>query len=413
MNKNKLIAFYVNELETNFWPFWEKAVDDEFGGVYTCYNNDASERISTNKYTWSQGRFLWIVCELYGLTKAGIIRLDAQRLREIADQTWQYLKNRALADNLHAIFALTRDGKPLEGQEDLSIYADYFLVLGINKYAEIFGNREAFELAKKVYETIKQRLASGDFKTEPYPVPASWAAHGLEMIRLNTVQELEATAKQWDPDYAAIAGGDVKALLSAILDGFTSEDGTISELTTSDSDEQAQTLLGRHINPGHSLESLWFQLHSLEHWEERDKERVIRKLSTTALRTLELGWDHQFGGLLRFVDREGGEPRGEKRDDPYEQLIVDTWDVKLWWPHSEALYSSLLFHEMTGEAKFMEWYQLLESYSFATFPNPDPQIREWIQIRSRTGEPLNKVVALPVKDPFHIIRNFILILKLL
>ena len=33
-------------------------------------------------------------------------------------------------------------------------------------------------------------------------------------------------------------------------------------------------------------------------------------------------------------------------------------------------------------------------------------IGEWIQIGNRQGEPMEKVVALPVKDPFHIIRNF-------
>jgi N-acylglucosamine 2-epimerase len=35
-------------------------------------------------------------------------------------------------------------------------------------------------------------------------------------------------------------------------------------------------------------------------------------------------------------------------------------------------------------------------------------VREWIQIRDRAGRPLQKVVALPVKDPFHIMRCFML-----
>ena len=38
---------------------------------------------------------------------------------------------------------------------------------------------------------------------------------------------------------------------------------------------------------------------------------------------------------------------------------------------------------------------------------------EWIQIRTREGKPQEKVVALPVKDPYHIIRNVILIIELL
>ena len=38
---------------------------------------------------------------------------------------------------------------------------------------------------------------------------------------------------------------------------------------------------------------------------------------------------------------------------------------------------------------------------------------EWIQIRQRDGSPLNKVVALPVKDPMHVARAFILCIDLL
>ena len=70
---------------------------------------------------------------------------------------------------------------------------------------------------------------------------------------------------------------------------------------------------------------------------------------------------------------------------------------------------------MTGPANqaFLDWHDKLFDYTFATFPNPDPEIREWIQIRQRDGTPQDKVVALPVKDPYHIARNLILILELL
>ena len=49
-------------------------------------------------------------------------------------------------------------------------------------------------------------------------------------------------------------------------------------------------------------------------------------------------------------------------------------------------------------------------YSFSTFPSTNNG--EWVQIRDRKGEPIDKVVALPVKDPFHIMRDFLKIIKL-
>ena len=93
--------------------------------------------------------------------------------------------------------------------------------------------------------------------------------------------------------------------------------------------------------------------------------------------------------------------------------VRDGWSDKLWWVHSEALYTSLLCYHETGEDRFIDWYDRLFEYTFTTFPNPDREIREWVQIRGRDGTPHDQVVALPVKDPYHIIRNIILLLELL
>jgi N-acylglucosamine 2-epimerase len=87
--------------------------------------------------------------------------------------------------------------------------------------------------------------------------------------------------------------------------------------------------------------------------------------------------------------------------------------MKLWWPHSEALYTTLLFYVLTEDEKWLNYYKQMDHYIFNTFPNEDKQIGEWIQIRNREGNPEEKVVALPVKDPFHIIRNFVCIIRLL
>lgn len=413
MNTDSLAKFYAQEIEANFWPFWEKAVDEEYGGVFTCFNNEGSELASTTKYIWSQGRFLWLVSELFQLAQSGSLRLSPKRLEKMAEQTYGFLKSNALMDNNHALYALTQDGGRIQGEEDLSVFADYFFVLGMNKYAEVFRNQEAFELAKEVYVTIKKRIASGSFDTAPYPIPDGFASHSLLMIQLNVVQELELTAKQFDSSFAEEAGQDVKRLVSQILHEFITEDGRIVELKSDDVQRQTGSLLGRHVNPGHTLESIWFQLHSLDHWNVDEQQGVVDKLSQAALRAADLGWDHEYGGLLRFVDQEGGQPSGQENGAAYERLIIDTWDTKLWWPHSEALYTMLLLYKTTGNDSFKEWYGKLEDYIFTTFPNPDPAIKEWIQIRDRNGEPLNKVVALPVKDPFHIVRNFILIIKLL
>jgi len=55
--------------------------------------------------------------------------------------------------------------------------------------------------------------------------------------------------------------------------------------------------------------------------------------------------------------------------------------------------------------------QKTAAFTFRVFP--DPVVGEWIQIQNRNLEPESKVVALPVKDPYHITRNLVYIIELL
>jgi N-acylglucosamine 2-epimerase len=60
-----------------------------------------------------------------------------------------------------------------------------------------------------------------------------------------------------------------------------------------------------------------------------------------------------------------------------------------------------------------ERYARVHDYTFSTFPNPDRLVGEWIQIRDRKGAPESKVVALPVKYPFHNVRALLLAIPVL
>ena len=63
------------------------------------------------------------------------------------------------------------------------------------------------------------------------------------------------------------------------------------------------------------------------------------------------------------------------------------------------------------QAWCLEWYERLHAWSFKFFPMPGTG--EWRQRLDRQGNPVTEVIALPVKDPFHLPRAVILILQLL
>jgi N-acylglucosamine 2-epimerase len=106
--------------------------------------------------------------------------------------------------------------------------------------------------------------------------------------------------------------------------------------------------------------------------------------------SLELGWDKEFGGILYFVDVEGR---------PTEQL---EWDMKLWWPHTEALYALLLAHYLTGNALYEEWYERVHGWSFSHFP--DAQHGEWFGYLHRDGSVSSQLKGSMWKGPFHLPR---------
>ncbi len=412
-NLKELKRFYQSQIEEDFFPFWERAYDYEFGGVYSCFNNESTKLMSKDKYTWSQGRFLWLVSYLYRMTKEGKLNLDTKVLKEMGEKSYAFLRDNVFLQNGNSAYALTREGEPIDfdGVKDTSIFSDTFVLIGFNAYGRFFDDGDALINANKVLNNIISRVESGDYLTEPYPVDKAFSSHSISMILTNCITECMESSEQTGFGFDL----DLRELLITRIDKILGEhlgdDNLITEMMT-DREDYKDTLLYNHINPGHTIECLWFLIHGLDLLGKTQEN--IKTIKTIFNATYEKGWDKEYGGLLRYVDRNTGQkPQGRLLNDRFEDLIGDTWDTKIWWPHSELLYTSLLIYMRTGDSEILAKYYEGQDYIFKTFPNPDKSIGEWIQIRDRQGNPMNKVVALPVKDPFHIIRNFIQIIDLL
>lgn len=412
-NASQLLTFYQTHLVHHLLPFWKRAVDEERGGVYTCFNNMGTELVSKDKYTWSQGRFIWLWSRLAAMCQNGLLSDDGAVFLRQAKQAVDFIKEHAFLESGHCAFLLTEAGEkkeaiPGEGF-DTSFYADCFVVVGFSEYARVARDRDILEQAIALHENIEERLMAGRVRSEPYPIPEGHKAHGIPMIMLNTTQELAGTLETFQDERSAVMREKSVRYMRQIMAQFYSSDGKVAEIILADGSLPA-SVLGRHLNPGHTLESMWFVMTEAQKIGRSD---WIAQAAKAVKKAFSLGWDEAFGGLFRYVDREGGQPKGEESGGAFEQLVSDTWDMKIWWPHSEGLYATLLAYTFTQDEQFLSLYDQLHAYVFRTFPHPDNQVGEWIQIRDRRGEPVQKVVALPVKDPYHIIRNVILIIELL
>ena len=412
------LGFYQNELTNSILSFWLPRCEDKVhGGYYNCYTNRGDARVSTDKYTWSQGRFVWMFSKLSGM---GMFR-DAERAEflRLAGSGARFLMDHALIRDdgpLRCTFLTDEAGnaKLVEGgtRLDMSIYADCFAIAGLGKYAAAAQDRSAFDFARRLYDSAVSLYRAGSFQTLPYPLSPCYRAHGLPMIFQNVARELHDAAVLYDPAYARGLLRDMDTFSSDILTHFTDENHLIHEIITADN-RFFGDLLGQHINPGHSIEDIWFHLDTAERTGHPERVPLLAEIAKA---TLEAGWDREFGGILHFADLRGGEPRtpaGESADEPMTRQTLTGWGDKLWWVHSEALYTTMRLYRLTGDDTFLTWHERVLDYTFRTFPNPDRELREWIQICRRDGSPQDKVVALPVKDPYHITRNLALLIELL
>lgn len=467
MDRNELLrlkGFYENELTNRILAFWlPRCEDREYGGYVNCFDNAGEKLQSYDKYTWSQGRFVWVFSRL-AVTRIGIFtQKQRKEFLRLAKNGRDFLMRHCLMgpEDWRCVYRMERDGSPrhVEGWEplDMSIYADCFVVLAMAGYAAAAGDREAYAFGKRLYESILERVKSGKYNTLPYPLSDRYRAHGIPMILSNVTKELHAAAALLEPDsgYCMALRERLEGFTDDILNHFADERDVIHEVIAADN-RPVEGLLGQHANPGHTIEDMWFMMEAAD---LLGREELTPRIAGITARALEIGWDQEFGGILHYSAVTGGPPvraeRGEAEAhtaevepveadrppvrrgcasaelpgaaaagpelpdgaasamEPVERQVREGWGDKLWWVHSEALYTTLLCYHRTGETRFLEWHEKVFSYTFRTFPNRDPEVREWKQICKRDGSPQDKVVALPVKDPFHITRNLILILELL
>ena len=415
-NVTELAATYLPKvhaaLTESIVPFWQRATDAKRGGVFCCWNNAGTELVSRDKFVWSQGRFTWLWSRLAGLAGEGRVPGEAAAYLAHAGKTAGFLRKHAVLADGRCAFLVAEDGAVKEAAAGAgpapSIYADCFVAIGLAEYARASGDREMLEAACLLTTRIEQMMAAGGAPTYPVLVPDGYEAHALAMIWLNLTLVIYDACVALHDSRLAVAREQTVAAAAIIFGRFMLPNGRIAELRSSGGGED-HTLLSRHFSPGHSLECLWMLL-TVARREKRD-EWIARACKAVGF-ALECGWDEEHGGLLHFSDMGFPRPVGARGGSPYEENVLATWDTKLWWVHSEALYTTALVARISGDAAMQAWFEKIWTYTFRTFPQPDRTVGEWIQIRDRKGAPLDRVAALPGKDSYHIARNLIQLLEL-
>ena len=364
-------------------PFWFRhGIDREHGGVLSSMTEEGAV-LSGDKYIWSQARSLWTFAALYN-------RIERQpEFLRAAENSLRFLLDHGRDDRGRWVYRTTREGRTIEGA--ISIFSDCFAIYGLSEYCRAAPDASLLALARSTFDMVRERVADPAFaEVAPQLLAPGRRPHAVPMILLEVANELAQTTGDATLEAAADEYADV------ILSRFVRPERRVLIEYLDSEYRDLPAPEGACVNPGHAIESMWFVLHLARHRNRRD---WIRTAAEVIRWHLEAGWDPEYGGIFLGIDANGGEP------------AIPHWDKKVWWPHTEALYALLLAHRLTGEAWCLEWYAKVHDWAFAHFAMPESG--EWRQRLDRRGEPITDVIALPVKDPFHLPRAAILIAQLL
>jgi N-acylglucosamine 2-epimerase len=382
LDRKEIYRKYRHLLLDGIVPFWMKyGIDREHGGVLSCIREDGSI-ISGDKFIWSQARSVWTFAALYNRVEKRAEFLEA------AENSIKFLLAHGRDKEGKWVYHTDREGRVIEGAT--SIYADCFVVYGLSEYYRAVADDRILQVARDTFDRIRRRIEEPDFQeTAPYPLPIGWKNHGIPMIMTETTGELAVTTGDSSLDDLAAE------YASRVMNHFVRpERKVLLEFLTSEYCELPPPA-GTFVMPGHAIESMWFVMHLARRRGDRE---LIRRAAEVVRWHLEFGWDPEYGGIFLSRDIQGGEP------------YLPHSEKKLWWPHVEAIYATLLVYELTGEPWSLEWFHRVSDWSWSHFPAGNG---EWHQRLTREGKPTTELIALPVKDPFHLPRGAMLVMQLM
>lgn len=378
-----------NELDRSI-DFWLKySHDEQYGGFFTCLGRDGTV-FDDLKYVWLQGRQVWLYCRLY----RKVTRFHRPELLDAAKKGGEFLLQHAkvFPSSRKCAFVLTRNGLPVKVQR--TIFSECFYTMAMDELWRVTGDpqyqKEAVDMMDQIICWVRED-ASGLGRSEmPGAPPVNTMA--VPMMLLCLVDQLQEGNSEMVTKYSELDEWCVAQILQHVQ-----RDGQVVLETVSVDGKELPGCQGRHQNPGHAIEAGWFLLqHAIRKQNLELKKTAIEKFMLLPFKS---GWDDKNGGLFYFLDADGHCPT---------QL---EWNMKLWWPHSEALIAFLMAYHETKDPKLLDHFRTTFEYTFSHFT--DAEHGEWYGYLNQKGEVVLTFKGGPFKGCFHVPRCLYMCEKLL
>lgn len=382
-DRKSLIETYRDGLLNDTLPFWlSHAVDKEHGGFITSLDRDGSI-VDTDKGVWQQGRFTWLLGELYNNVE------QRPEWLEMALHGIQFIDDHCIDKSDGRMwFHLTREGTPIRKRR--YAFSEAFAAIAYGELAKATGRSEFAEKATAMFQHFV------DHNLDPQGVDPKFTdarparGIGFPMITINTAQELRNSiglnqAHEWiDRAIDTIRQFHIKPDIACVME------------TVGANGELIDHFDGRTLNPGHAIEGAWF---IMAEGKFRNDESLIQLGCRMLDWMWQRGWDNEHGGMLYFTGVDA-------------KPVQEYWhDMKFWWPHNETIIATLMAFHLTGDTKYKDWHRQVHNWAYKHFA--DQEHGEWFGYLRRDGSVSNTLKGNLWKGPFHLPRMQLMCWQLL
>lgn len=371
---DELLAIYRDGLLTDVLPFWMRhAIDQEHGGFLTSLDRDGSV-LDTDKSVWQQGRFAWMLGELFNNVEANDAWLEQ------AKSGCRFIEEHCIdSTDGRMWFQTTRDGRPIRKRR--YSFSESFAAIAFGELAKATQDSRYADSATTAFHQFVSHNLDPQGVSPKFTNERPTKGLGFPMITIATAQELRESiglpvADEWiDRSIDTIRQDFLKPETQCVMETVSPDGSPIDHFD------------GRTLNPGHAIEGAWFLM-----WE--GKLRSDNSLIETGCQMLDWmwqrGWDAQHGGMLYFVDVD-------------KKPVQEYWhDMKFWWPQNETIIATLLAYHLTGNEKYADWHTLAHDWAYTHFP--DSQHGEWFGYLHKDGRLSVPLKGNIWKGPFHLPR---------
>jgi N-acylglucosamine 2-epimerase len=382
---------FKSELMDSCIPFWlDNGVDKEYGGLINCLDR-FGKVYSKDKSVWMQGRAGWMFSYIYN-------NIDKnEKYLEFAKSCIDFAANNCIDSDGRMYFTVTKNGLPLRKRRYW--FSETFYIIANAEYFMATKDINYLNTAKKYFDFVYGMYV--DPTTDPYKITPKCfdetrnvKSLANPMILMNVASIMRNADTERFDYYDKI----ITSLINDIKVFYKPEyKATFECVSADDNSVILDSAPMRVINPGHDIECAWFLLEEAIKRNDTDLSQFAQEMFDNAF---EFGWDKEYGGITYFKDILG--------------LPVEAYehDMKLWWPHNEAIIASLMLYKHTNKEKYKEIFFKVFDYAFEHFS--DKEYGEWFGYLRRDGKPTEPPCkGHTYKGPFHVMRMLAKCLTLL